>query len=182
LESGKILRNFTAKDGRDVALRTPRWEDLDDLMELINSLVDEEADILVTQRFTREAEAEWLHDALSRLEKDEHFFLVAEVDKKVIASSDFLIQGEKAEHIGVIGIAIREGYRNIGIGTEIMKTLLERAAFFGLRVVTVNTFATNKRAIRVYEKVGFVQTERIPKKHFRQNRYIDEIIMTKSVG
>jgi ribosomal protein S18 acetylase RimI-like enzyme len=55
-----------------------------------------------------------------------------------------------------MGIVVRNGCRNPGIGTEIMKTLLEQAAFFGLRTVTVNAFATNKRAIHVYEKVGFV--------------------------
>jgi len=65
---------------------------------------------------------------ISRLEKDEQFFLVAEVDKKVVASSDFQIQGGTEEHSGEIGIAVRDGYRNLGIGTEIMKTLLEQAA------------------------------------------------------
>jgi RimJ/RimL family protein N-acetyltransferase len=77
-----------------------------------------------------------------------------------------------------MGIIVRNGYRNLGIGTEIMKTLLEQAAFFGLRTVTVNAFATNKRAIHVYKKVGFVQTGIIPKKHFRHGKFIDELVMT----
>jgi RimJ/RimL family protein N-acetyltransferase len=181
LNTGKTLKRFNAKDGRNVVLRTPRWRDLDDLLKLINSLVDEKADILVTQKFTREAEAEWLLKVLSRLKKDEQFFLVAEVDKKVVASSDFQVQGGTDEHIGSIGIAVRNGYRNLGIGTEIMKTLLEQAAFFGLKTVTVNPFATNKHAIHVYEKVGFIQSGIIPKKHLRQGRIIDEIIFSKSL-
>jgi RimJ/RimL family protein N-acetyltransferase len=182
LKTGEILKKFNAKDGRNVILRTPRWRDLDDLLELINSLVDEKAEIYMTQKFTREAEAEWLLKVLSRLKKDEQFFLVAEVDKKVIASSDFQVEGGDQEHrAGAIGIIVRNGYRNLGIGTEIMKTLLEQAAFFGFRTVTVNAFATNKRAIHVYEKVGFVQSGIIPKKHLRQGRFIDEVIMSKSV-
>ena len=182
MKTGRILKRFNAKDGRNVILRTPIWRDLDDLLELINSLVDEKADILVSQKFTREAEAEWLLKVLSSLKKDELFFLVAEVDKKVVASSDFQVQGGTDEHIGEMGIVVRNGYRNLGIGTEIMKTLLEQAAFYGLRIVTVNPFATNKRAIHVYEKVGFVQTGMIPKKHFRQGTYIDEIVMKKLIG
>ena len=181
MKTGKILKRFNTKDGRNVVLRTPRWRDLDDLLELINSLVEEKAEIYITQKFTREEEVEWLLKVLSRLKKDEQFFLVAEVDKKVVASSDFQIKGETEEHVGVIGIVVRSGYRNLGIGTEIMKTLLEQAAFFGLRTVTVNTFATNKWAIHVYEKVGFVQLGIIPKKHLRQGRFIDEVIMSKSV-
>ena len=62
-----------------------------------------------------------------------------------------------------------------------MKTLLEQVAFFGLRTVTVNAFATNKRAIHVYEKVGFVQSGLIPKKYLRKGRFIDEVIMSKFV-
>ena len=181
MEAGKVLKNFNARDGQNVILRTPRMEDLDDLTELINSLVEEEAEILVTQKFTREAEAEWLRRALSRLERDELFFLVAEVDKKAVASSDFQIQGEDAEHVGEMGIVVRKSYRNLGIGSEIMNTLLEQAAFFGLSIVTVHAFATNKRAIHVYEKAGFVQTGRTPKKHFMQGKFIDEIIMTKVI-
>jgi RimJ/RimL family protein N-acetyltransferase len=182
LKTGKIIKSFNAKDGRNVILRTPRWEDLDGLLELINSLVDEKAEILITQKFTREEEAEWLTKALLRLEKNEAFFLVAEVDEKVVASSDLQLQGEGQEFVGLIGIIVKNGHRNLGIGTEIMKTHFEKAALFGLKVLTVNVFATNKQAIHVYEKVGFVQTDRISKKHFRQGRFIDEVIMTKLIG
>jgi RimJ/RimL family protein N-acetyltransferase len=47
-----------------------------------------------------------------------------------------------------------------------------------LEVLTLTAFASNKRAIRVYEKAGFVRTGMIPKKHFKDGRYIDEFIMT----
>jgi RimJ/RimL family protein N-acetyltransferase len=182
LKTGEIIKKFNVKDEIKVVLRAPRWEDLDDMLELINSLVEEKAEIYITQKFTREAEAEWLLKALSLLEKDEKLFLVAEVEGKVVASSELQVRGADKEEIGVIGIIVRKGYRNLGIGTEIMKTLLEQAVFFGLRTVTVNTFATNKRAIHVYEKVGFVQSRIIPEKHLRQGRLIDEIIMTKIIG
>ena len=181
LKTGEMLKKFNAKDGRNVILRTPRWEDLDDCLELINSLVEEKADIFVIQKFTKEAEAEWLLKTLSRLEKDEQFFLVAEVDKKVIASSDFQIQGGTERYIGEIGIAVRDGYRNLGIGTEIMTTLLEQATLIGLRKMTVRTFATNKGAIHVYKKVGFVESGMTPQKHFRTGRLVDEVIMTKQI-
>lgn len=179
MKAGEILKKFNAKDGKEVILRTPQWEDVDDLRELINSLVEEQAEIYITQKFTREEEAEWLLKVLKRLERNEQLQLVAEVDKKVIASSGFQIQGGTEEHIGAIGIVIRSGFRDLGIGTEIMKTLIEKAAFFGVKV-TVNVLASNRRAIHVYEKVGFFQSDVNPKKHFRQGKLIDEIIMSKT--
>jgi RimJ/RimL family protein N-acetyltransferase len=182
LKTGKILKWFNARDGRRVVLRTPKWDDIDDLLGLINSLVDEEAEILMTQRFTREAETEWLRKALSRLEKNELFFLVAKIDNKVVASSDFQIQGEDKENRGKVGIIVKSGYRNLGIGTAIMLTHVKQARLLGLKALTVNVFATNKRAIHVYENAGFVKTSTIPKKHYRKGEFIDEITMTRPIG
>lgn len=53
MRTEKTVRCFTAKDGRQVVLRTPRWEDLDELLELINSLVSEGAEISRNKKVTR---------------------------------------------------------------------------------------------------------------------------------
>jgi RimJ/RimL family protein N-acetyltransferase len=181
LKTGQILKRFST-GFRSVTLRTPTWADLDDLLELINTLVEEKAEIIVTQKFTREAEAEWLGATLSRLEKDEVFSLVAEVDGRVVATSDFQVRDRDEQRcVGNIGIIVRNGYRDLGIGTEIMKTILEQAAFLALKTMTVNVFATNKRAIHVYKKVGFVETGFVPGRHSRQGKLIDEVIMTKLI-
>ncbi len=179
MKSGKVVRSFSARDGREVILRTPRWEDLDDLLELINSLVEEKADILKTEKVTREEEIDFLSRVLSLLEKSEMFYLVAEVCGKVVAVSEIVRRSGYEKHVGVVGIAIRSGFRDLGIGTEILKALLEQAKKMGLKVLTITAFARNKRAVHVYEKAGFVQTGVIPKKFFKDGKYIDEIIMTK---
>jgi ribosomal protein S18 acetylase RimI-like enzyme len=64
------------------------------------------------------------------------------------------------------------GFRGLGIGTEMMKTLAEQATALELKVLMLHVFATNKRAVHFYEKVGFVQTGRVPMKHFREGRRI----------
>jgi len=179
MKAGKLVKTFTAKDGRKVLLRTFRWEDLDDLQELINSLVEERAEITRTEKASREEEIDWLSGALCRLEKDQTFYLVAEVDGHVVANSEINRRGGSEKHVGSIGIAIKNGFRDNGIGTEMMNALVKQAQKMGLKVLTLTCFATNKRAMHVYEKVGFVQTGQIPKKHLREGKYVDEIIMTK---
>jgi RimJ/RimL family protein N-acetyltransferase len=181
MQLGKVFRKCSIKDGREVILRTPRQEDLEDLMELINSLVDEKAEIARTEKVTREEEVEWLPKMLSGLEKNELFFLVAEVDRKLVASSDIHVLRGDEKHVGVLGIVVKSGFRDLGIGTEMMKTLVERATVLELKVLTLQVFATNRRAVHVYEKIGFVQTGAVPKKHLREGQYIDEIIMTKLI-
>jgi RimJ/RimL family protein N-acetyltransferase len=124
-------------------------------------------------------EIDWLARALGSLEKDEVFYLVAEVDGKVVANSGIgTRRGGYDRHVGVVGIAIREGFRDVGIGTEMMRTFIKRARFMGLKVLTLSVFESNKRAIHVYESVGFVQTGRIPRKFLREGEYVDEVIMT----
>ncbi|MGB8779432.1 MAG: GNAT family N-acetyltransferase [Candidatus Bathyarchaeia archaeon] len=179
MKSGKILETFSAKDGRRVVLRTPKWEDLDDLLELINSLVEEKAEVIVDEKLSREQEAEWLSGVLLRLEKGQIFFLVAEVDGKVVASSDLHVGRGSEKRASAVGIAVKSGFRDLGIGTRVMRAIVKEAQRIGLKVLVLSVFATNKRAIHVYEKVGFVQTGRVPKKHFKERKYIDEIAMAK---
>ena len=181
MKTGKILHRFTARDGREVILRTPRWEDLDDLTEFINSLVDEGAEIDRNCRVTREEEADWLGRRLALLEKGEEFSLVAEVDGKVVANSEVTKRGGYSRHVGGVGIGIKKGYRDVGIGTEMLKTLIAQAKKAGLKMLTLSVFSTNKRAIHVYEKVGFKETGRRPKFFYKNGKYIDRVIMTKEI-
>ena len=110
MKSGKHIRSFLVKNCRTAILRTPKWEDLDDLLELINSLIDEKADIVRNEKVSREEENDWLSKVLSRLEKDEAFYMVAEVDGKVAAISEITRRGGYEKHVGVIGIAIKKRF------------------------------------------------------------------------
>ncbi len=181
MKTGQIMSRFTAKDGREVVLRTPRWEDLDDLTDFVNSLVDEGADISMPKKVTREDEAEWLGRNLADLENDKTFMLVAEVGGKVVANSEIGVKKGYSSHVGEIGIAIRQGYREVGIGTEMLRALIAQAEKMGLKILTLGVFSTNARAKHVYEKVGFVETGRIPKNIYKDGKYVDEIIMTREV-
>jgi len=108
---------------------------------------------------SREAEIDWLSRALASLEKDEIFCLVSEVDGKVVASSDIHTLGGYEKHVGVIGIVIMKRFRDLWIGTQMMRA--QRACDTCLR------------------EDRFAQTGLIPKKHFKEGKYIDEVIMTK---
>ncbi|MEM3565752.1 MAG: GNAT family N-acetyltransferase [Candidatus Bathyarchaeia archaeon] len=179
MKTGEVIREFVAKDGRKVILRTLKWEDLDDLLDFINSLVEEGANILRTEKVSRDEEIEWLSGIFKRLERGEIFCVAAEVDGRLVANSEIIKGTGYSRHVGFIGIAIKKGFRGIGIGTEMMKVLQEYARKVGLKVSTLSVFANNQHAINLYKKMGFVETGRIPKRFFKDGAYIDEIIMTK---
>ena len=121
LSPGTVLYVFTAKDGREVILRTPKWEDIDDALEFINSLIREEAKILANKEKTREQEINWLAENLKKLEKGQHIFIVAEVGGKMVACCEITPSFGRMSHLGSLGISIMDGYRGIGIGTDLMK-------------------------------------------------------------
>jgi len=170
-------RIFIAKDGRRVVIRSIKWEDLDDAVEFINSLADEGAEILRTERVTRDQETDWLGRRLARIAKGEIIDVVAEADGKMIANSEVEKRTGMMSHLGYIGLAIKNGYRGIGIGTAIMRALIEESRMAGLRVLFLDHFETNKVAKGLYEKVGFKEAGRIPKAIRRDGTYTDLVRM-----
>lgn len=177
MKSGKIIQEFRSRDGRKVILRTPKWEDLDDFLKFINSLVDEGAEITMHTHVTREQEAQWLGKKLADVEEEKVFSLVSEVDGKVIANSEIRKHSGYSSHTCSLGIAIKDGYRNVGIGTQMMKTLISQAKKWGLKAIELYVFGTNERAIHVYSKIGFKEVGRKPGFLFKDGKYIDHVNM-----
>jgi L-amino acid N-acyltransferase YncA len=172
---------FTAKDGRKVVLRAIRWEDLDDCIDFINSLVEEGAEILRDTNVTREEEADWLGSRLARIEKGQLIGVVAEVDGKMIANSEVEKRGSFMSHLGYLGIAIRKGCRGIGIGTKLIQTLINESKKMGLEILVLDVFDVNKPAKALYNKMGFKEMGRIPKGIHKNGKYMDLVRMTREL-
>ena len=81
-----------------------------------------------------------------------------------------------------MGIAIKKGFREIGIGTKILNTLITQAKRYSLQMLILSVFSTNERAIHVYKNVGFKETGRIPKMFLKDGKLIDEIFMVKEIS
>jgi len=178
MSESKILREFLSKNGKRVVLRKPRWEDLDDLLAFINSLVDEGADILQEERVTREQEADWLGKRLASIEKGRTIGIVAEVDGKVVANSEVARGKGPKSHVGTLAIGVKKEYRGIGIGKELMKALIEESRKAGLKVLILDVMDSNKVAKSLYTKMGFKQAGKIPKGVFKKGKYTDLLRMT----
>lgn len=181
LSPGTFLYVFTAKDGREVTLRPPKWDDLDDMLDFINSLVEEDAMILVNKKKTREQEIDWLAENLKKLEKGQHIFIVAEVDGKMVASCEINPMFGKMSHLGALGISVKDGYRGIGIGMDLIKEAEKHAIHMRLKSVKLEVFENNESAIALYKKMGYKITGSVPEAILYQGEYIDSLIMTKKL-
>ena len=179
--SSRIYEEFTAKDGRKVVFRSIKWEDLDDCLDFINSLVEEGAEILRDTEVPREEEADWLGARLARIEKGQLIDVVAEVDRKMVANSEVEKRSGFMSHMGYVGIAIKSGYRGIGIGTKLLEILAREAKKQGLKILVLDVFDVNQPAKALYKKTGFKEAGKIPKGICKKGRYIDLIRMTREL-
>jgi RimJ/RimL family protein N-acetyltransferase len=181
MKAGTFIRSFRAKDGREVTLRAPRWSDLDDMLEFINSLVEEGGEIMINTKQTRESEIDWLARLLTRLEKDEIAVVAAEVDGRYVGQVEVTPRSGRSRHVGVLGIALKDGYREIGIGTELMREAETQARRLGLKIIHLSVFETNERARHVYRKAGYRDVGVWPRAIKKEDAYIDEILMSKEL-
>ena len=79
-----------------------------------------------------------------------------------------------------IGIAIGEkAYWDQGCGTEAMRLMAQHGfETLNLNRIFLRVYATNSRAIRSYEKVGFVHEGRMRQAMYKHGQYIDILLMS----
>jgi RimJ/RimL family protein N-acetyltransferase len=135
----------------------------------------------MNKKKTREEEIDWLATNMKRLEKGEFIMVCAEVDGKMVGICEISPKFGKMSHMGELGISVKDGYRDIGIGVDLMKEAEKHAIHMGLRSVKLEVFEKNERAIHVYEKLGYKATGRIPEALLHKGEYQDSVIMTKKL-
>jgi RimJ/RimL family protein N-acetyltransferase len=188
MKSGRIYKEFRATNGKSVVLRALRWDDLDAAVDLVRGLVDDRASdpgfgTLLDKKYTRDEEAEWLARQLVAIEKGDIISVAAEVDGRLIANSE-VTRGslDDVRDHGNLGIVVSNEYRSIGIGTEMLRTLIDECTKEGLRTIELQVLKTNPRALALYEGLGFVKVGVIAKKVHRGGRFIDVLLMSKELS
>ncbi len=179
---GKILREFEP-GGNMVRFRYLRKDDIEGAMRHINSLVNEKAYIGMQKSKTRKQEKEWLEQALEGMRKGKSLTVVVEVNGEFRGSAGVNRKPLDANsHVCTFGLGIHGDYRSMGIGTELMKLLIQQARdVLGCRVAEISVYEPNLAAKRLYEKMGFMETGRIPEGCHYFGKYYDEIILVRKL-
>lgn len=105
------------------------------------------------------------------------FFIRTLAEDRLIGSADLSVEWSHGEGWIGIGLGERE-YWSRGCGTDAMRVLL-RYAFdeLNLQRVSLNVFDYNARAMRVYEKLGFVVEGRLRQWMLRDGQRFGMIYM-----
>lgn len=85
----------------------------------------------------------------------------------------------RCAHVCELGIGIRAGYRDRGLGRALMEHALRVATEQGFRKVRLMVIAANARARAVYRRTGFVETGRYLEEVRLGRGYEDLVVMER---
>lgn len=107
-------------------------------------------------------------------------YLVAEVQGEIVGTIDFETKLlRKIKHVGIIYMGIEENFRDMGIGSILLNTVIGWATSNpDIEKITLQVFSNNQRAIHLYKKLGFIMEGRCVKDmKFSDGTYVDSILM-----
>lgn len=145
------------KDGRNIILRNARKEDSASLIEYLKIMATETR-FLVSEpeeiRLTLEQEENFIE---SKQKSEKELLLVATLDGKHIGNCSLCSMGTKQryKHRCSVAIALYKEYCGLGIGRQMMSTVLEQAKHCGYEQAELEVIVDNKPAIALYKSLGF---------------------------
>ena len=139
---------FQDKQGHDVFIRVADIDDYGKLLKMYDSFEPKRcaqgmppADPEVRKKLVRSI----INDSLN----------VVAINSDEIIGHSCLIDIEPGVR-GELEIAVHQDWRNLGVGTVLMKLLIEVAGSYGYKRIWLTVDNLNRRAIHVYQKYGFV--------------------------
>ena len=101
---------------------------------------------------------------------------VAVINHEVVGWCDINpLNNEGFEHRGELGMGVHPHYRGLRIGQRLISHAIQKARENGLERIEVEVFASNVPAIKLYEKIGFIE-EGVKKNARKIDGKYDDII------
>jgi putative acetyltransferase len=106
--------------------------------------------------------------------------IVAEYDGKIIGSAGLHRYPGRRSHAATLGMAVRDDYQGKGVGTALLRELIDAADnWLGLRRLELTVYTDNERAIRLYQRFGF-ETEGTHRGYaLKAGVYADALVMAR---
>lgn len=131
---------------------------------------------------TLEEETEYLMGELKKVQAGDAVKLFCFVNDTLAGVTDVhrdLGLLTRRRHGGIFGIIVGKEFRGQGIGRALLDAVIAEAYknIEGLRQIKLTCFANNKRALALYNAVGFKECGRVPNALFYKGEYVDEVMM-----
>ena len=136
-------------------IRTATFDDAEALQRYAAKLLSEDLPGLYRRPIpTIEDEIGFLH---LHLDRPNCTLLIAVEEGEVLGVIGFVGNSLPQEaHAGVFGLSVDQDHRGRGIGSALVRALVDWAPAHGISRIEVRAFATNPRALELYRRLGFV--------------------------
>lgn len=169
----------------NITIRYPKKGDAEQLRDFINTISKEKTYISKQGEIVGlEDEKKYVNDLLIKISKNKVVQLLIFNDDKLIGNAGIELGELTQKHIGAFGISLKKEYRGKGIGSLLMKTILEESQkkLKNLEIFQLTVQAPNKIAKTMYEKFGFKEYGRLPNGVKLENGYRDHVFMYKTLS
>jgi len=158
-------------------IRSATEHDLPAITAIYNASVLTETASWDDQQLSLENRRAWLVHHTT----DPYVTLVAELDGEVVGYAAYGTFREKAgwaltaEH----SIYLTSAAKGRGIGTLLLSQLVDAATARGIHVLLGVLSADNEASLRLHEKLGFVETARMPQVGKKFGRWLDAVVVQR---
>jgi RimJ/RimL family protein N-acetyltransferase len=172
------------KNGQLARIRPLEVEDAEAVLDYINR-VTAETDFLALESgeldWPIEKEREFIE---SHRVADNKLVIAAEVGNHIVGLSGFTGDDKKKmRHSGELGITVRREFWGLGLGSALMACVIDWAKSSGVvRKIGLRVRTDNVRAIRLYERFGFVGEGTISRQFLVAGRFRDAYLMGLEVN
>ena len=178
MERMEETRTYKAENGEMITLRPGIPDDAAEILNTVSSTSLERSYILM-EHFGKDQESK--KNYITTMDRDHNLLLVAVAGSMVIGSLAALQadRGERPQtaHVLNVGLHLKQQYRGIGIGSEMLRYMIEWAREHGFKKLVARIFTINKRSLHLFTHAGFTE-EGVRKKQIRIGTdFIDEISM-----
>ena len=172
------------RNGQTCTLRSPKKDDAEALVEFLKVTAGE------TDYLLRSPE-----EITTTIEEEEIFIkginnatdslkVVAEIDGEIVGRCCYSAVGDRMrnKHRMQLSIAVYKRFWGCGVGTALMRKIMEKAKEFGFERAELEVVSRNWRAITLYKKLGFEQIGCNPRAmKYEDGSYDSLIVMVKEL-
>lgn len=172
------MRKFTLKNGLNCIIEEAKVEDALEIINYTNQVAGETDNLTFGHgefRLSKEDEEKFI---ATQQNMRTSLFLVARANGKIVGSVN--LKGnlkKRMRHTAEFGITVLKEYWGLGIGKLLMGKMIKYAKRVGITKINLKVRSDNRRAIKLYQKLGF-EREGLERHAMKiKGEYVDFVLM-----